>query len=91
MQTNCSQTTSGYIRKPEYRVAMAYVPWQNFGTLYDPDDQDALKAFRQYEDARRSAMNAYSEQYGPLTMDTASPCSHWYWATEAWPWEGGRI
>ena len=23
-----------------------------------PDDQDALKAFRQYEDARRSAMNA---------------------------------
>lgn len=44
-----------------------------------PDDQDALKAFRQYEDARRSAMNAYSEQYGPLTMDTAFPCSHWYW------------
>ena len=37
MQTNCSQTTSGYIRKPEYRVAMAYVPWQNFGTLYDPE------------------------------------------------------
>lgn len=56
-----------------------------------PDDQDALKAFRQYEDARRSAMNAYSEQYGPLTMDTASPCNHWYWATETWPWEGGRI
>ena len=37
MQTNCSQTTSGYIRNPEYRVAMAYVPLQNFGTLYDPE------------------------------------------------------
>ena len=35
MQTNCSQTTSGYIRKPEYRVAMAYVPWQSFHTIYD--------------------------------------------------------
>ena len=39
MQTNCSQTTSGYIRKPEYRVAMAYVPWQQNCNMYENLDE----------------------------------------------------
>lgn len=54
-----------------------------------PDDAEALKAFRHYSDIRCSALKTYSEQYGPLTIDTAAPCDHWSWATEAWPWEGG--
>lgn len=54
-----------------------------------PDDAEAIKAFHHYSDIRRSALQAYSDQYGPLTIDTADPCSHWNWATEPWPWEGG--
>ena len=54
-----------------------------------PDDAEAIKAFHHYSDIRRSALLAYSDQYGPLTIDTADPCSHWNWATEPWPWEGG--
>ena len=54
-----------------------------------PGDPEALKAFNHYEDIRRSALRTYSDQYGPLTIDTANPCEHWKWATEAWPWEGG--
>ena len=54
-----------------------------------PDDKEALKAFRYYEDVRRDALRSYSEQYGPLTIDTAGSDDHWRWATEAWSWEGG--
>ena len=54
-----------------------------------PDDAEAIKAFHHYSDIRRNALQAYSDQYGPLTIDTADPCSHWNWATEPWPWEGG--
>lgn len=55
-----------------------------------PDDPEALKAFHQYEDMRCTALSSYSREYGPLTLDTVRPDNHWYWATEAWPWEGGR-
>ena len=54
-----------------------------------PDDVEAIKAFHHYSDIRRNALQVYSDQYGPLTIDTADPCSHWNWATEPWPWEGG--
>lgn len=54
-----------------------------------PDDVEALKTFYHYEELRRNALQTYADNYGPLTMDTASPSNHWYWATESWPWEGG--
>ena len=44
-----------------------------------PDDAEAIKAFHHYSDIRRNALQAYSDQYGPLTIDTADPCSHWNW------------
>ena len=39
-----------------------------------PDDAEAIKAFHHYSDIRRNALQAYSDQYGPLTIDTADPC-----------------
>ena len=50
---------------------------------------DLLLFLDTHPDIRRNALQVYSDQYGPLTIDTADPCSHWNWATEPWPWEGG--
>lgn len=53
------------------------------------DDEEALKFFNHYSDLRRTALRAYSEKYGPLTIDTANPDRCWDWAKQPWPWEGG--
>lgn len=61
-------------------------------TLYldtHPRDEEALKFFNHYVNLRGSAMHAYAEKYGPLTIDTASPDTYWAWAEQPWPWEGG--
>lgn len=54
-----------------------------------PQDEEALKYFDHYMDLRRTAMHAYAEKYGPLTIDTANPESYWTWAAQPLPWEGG--
>lgn len=62
-------------------------------TLYldsHPQDEEALKYFNHYEDLRRTAMRAYAEKYGPLTIDTANPENYWNWASQPLPWEGGN-
>lgn len=55
-----------------------------------PMDEEALNYFNYYMDLRRSALQAYADQYGPLTIDTANPTNRWIWAEQPWPWEGGR-
>ena len=55
-----------------------------------PEDEEALKYFNHYMDLRRTAMCAYSEKYGPLTIDTANPEQFWEWAKQPWPWEVGN-
>ncbi len=54
-----------------------------------PKDEEAIKYFNHYADLRRNAMQAYSDQYGPLTIDTANPGTYWNWAMQPLPWEGG--
>ncbi len=54
-----------------------------------PTDEDAIRHFNQYIELRRASMQAYSDQYGPLTIDTANPTTRWSWAEQPWPWEGG--
>ena len=55
-----------------------------------PRDEKAIQYFNQYVDLRRTALKAYSEKYGPLTIDTANPDEFWAWAEQPWPWEGGN-
>ena len=61
-------------------------------TLYldtHPEDEEALKYFNHYADLRRTAMSAYAEKYGPLTIDDANPDNYWSWSAVPLPWEGG--
>lgn len=62
-------------------------------TLYldsHPCDEEAIKYFNHYAALRRTALMEYSEKYGPLTIDTATPENYWAWAEQPWPWEGGN-
>lgn len=54
-----------------------------------PTDEEAIRHFNQYIELRRCALQAYSDQFGPLTIDTANPTDRWSWAEQPWPWEGG--
>lgn len=54
-----------------------------------PEDKDALEYFNHYRKLRTQALTEYSEKFGPLTIDTATPEGKWLWATQPMPWEGG--
>ena len=55
-----------------------------------PQDEEALKYFDHYIELRKAALKAYSEKYGPLTIDMANPDSYWTWSNVPLPWEGGN-
>ncbi len=56
-----------------------------------PDDADALAFFHHYNEERKKALELYSKNYAPLTLDLVrSDDDHWIWASEPWPWEGGH-
>ena len=55
-----------------------------------PCNQDALAYFEEYKCLRNKALKEYAKYYGPLTVDTAdTPCNHWNWVNEPWPWQKG--
>ncbi|MCI9417511.1 MAG: spore coat protein CotJB [Eubacterium sp.] len=55
-----------------------------------PDDADALDFFHHYNEERKKALELYSANYAPLTLDLMQQDDdHWLWATDPWPWEGG--
>ena len=55
-----------------------------------PCNMEALEYFEEFKKQRVQALKEYAKYYGPLTVDTASPCSdHWTWIHEPWPWQKG--
>lgn len=53
-----------------------------------PDNAEAMRYYQNAAAMRKSAMDAYQRQYGPLLVDDVKG-STWSWVTEKWPWEGG--
>lgn len=54
-----------------------------------PDDTEALAFFDYYNNERKKALETYSAEFSPLTLDYVHENCHWYWVTDPWPWEGG--
>ncbi|MDD3183809.1 MAG: spore coat protein CotJB [Anaerostipes sp.] len=52
-----------------------------------PSDKKALKAFEEYQSARKKAVREYSQYFEPLTLDYADNRTHFTWATSPWPWQ----
>lgn len=55
-----------------------------------PCDKDALAYYQYVKELRKNAMDAYSEQCGPLMKDQVNPSNYWNWVNDKWPWEGGN-
>ena len=54
-----------------------------------PTDTEALAYYQYVNSLRSQAMNAYMDQYGPLTKDQERSTTDWTWVKGPWPWEGG--
>lgn len=54
-----------------------------------PTDLEALSYYQYVKSLRSQAMNAYTDQYGPLQNDQERSASDWTWIRGPWPWEGG--
>lgn len=54
-----------------------------------PADPDALSYYQYVKNLRSQAMNAYTDQYGPLRNDQERSTTNWTWISGPWPWEGG--
>ena len=60
-------------------------------TLYmdtHPEDKEALEYFNHHNELRKQALEAYAQQYGPLTIDSMACDNSWKWASQPMPWEG---
>ena len=54
-----------------------------------PNDTEALAYYQYVRSLRAQAMNAYTDQYGPLMKDQENSTTDWTWVNDPWPWEGG--
>ncbi len=52
-----------------------------------PDDRGARTAFREYQNALKTARAQYEETVGPLTLMGATANGAWDWVERPWPWE----
>lgn len=55
----------------------------------NPNDQEALRLYRDYKEKLEEACKLYSEQYNPLKHDENVASSTWEWI-KPWPFERGE-
>lgn len=52
-----------------------------------PNDRNALAKFNEIKERKKKAVEAYNENYGPLTARQNDSDKHFYWTDDPWPWE----
>lgn len=52
-----------------------------------PADQIALEYYDKIRDLYRKAVDAYTANYGPLTVEDVNTRNNWTWIEKPWPWE----
>lgn len=52
-----------------------------------PNDQQAMRAFRRYQDMYKKALAEYEAMYGPIEAKNAPESSDWVWSTTNFPWD----
>lgn len=60
-------------------------------TLYldtHPTCKYALTEYEKYRDMRITALEEYTEKYGPLCRYDVKTENEWTWINQPWPWEG---
>ena len=84
-------------RQPTRKQMISWINMVSFAVveanLYldtHPTDTEALAYYQYVNSLRSQAMNAYMDQYGPLTKDQERSTTDWTWVKGPWPWEGGN-
>lgn len=55
-----------------------------------PCDQEALAHYQHYTKLREKALEEYTRNFGPMTLNLAGQsCETWDWVQEPWPWNNG--
>lgn len=52
-----------------------------------PEDPMALEYFRKYQELRKTAVEAYTGKYGPLSRKDFAGGERWNWVDGPWPWQ----
>ena len=52
-----------------------------------PDDDEAIKSYKKYNDIAAVLINEYEKKFGPLKAGSVTSSSMWKWVNEPWPWE----
>ena len=52
-----------------------------------PTDQKALEYYDRLRMLRKQAVDAYTNNFGPLTFYDVKTCNYWAWVKTPWPWE----
>ena len=54
-----------------------------------PDDRQALEYYQYYRKLRQQALDAYEDEFGPMSRNRVNNTNYWQWIQGKWPWEGG--
>lgn len=52
-----------------------------------PTDQIALEYFDKMRDLYRKAVEVYTANYGPITIEDVNIENNWTWIEKPWPWQ----
>lgn len=55
-----------------------------------PNCQEALDYYRNAKKIKKKAWKEYTETFGPLSAEDVVDQDYWNWASNPWPWEGGK-
>ena len=55
----------------------------------NPNDQNMIKLFNDYQQKQENATEEYERKYGPILSDTKSQDNIFSWEEYSWPWEMG--
>lgn len=54
-----------------------------------PEDKESYRLFKSYVEECKKKKNAYTNVFGPLTLDSLT--DEYEWSTGVWPWEEGGM
>ena len=55
-----------------------------------PENTEALKAFKSYEEKFKVLLKDYQARFGPIVARDSSDNTGWDWIKGPWPWENTK-
>ena len=56
----------------------------------EPNNQQMIQLFNQYNQTYNQLLHQYEKQYGPLLVNQTNNANSWMWQKGPWPWENKK-